>query len=65
MAAMILFIASLIIGSVLWAALALFVMLLFFPAGQQLAVIVPDVPLTEFPGALAHGEVMLTTEVPV
>ena len=63
--AMIVFIASLVIGSVLWAALSLFVMLLTFIAGEQFAVKVPDVQLTEFTDALAHGEVLLMVDVPV
>ncbi len=63
--AVIVFIASLVIGSVLWAALSLFVMLLTFIAGEQFAVKVPDVQLTEFTDALAHGEVLLMVDVPV
>ena len=65
MAAMIVFIASLVIASVLWAALSLLVMLMTFIAGEQFAVKVPDVQLTEFTDALAHGEVLLMVDVPV
>ena len=62
--AMVVFIASLVLGSVLWAAISLFVMLLTFIAGEQFAVKVPDVHLTEFTDALAHGEVLLMVDVP-
>ena len=63
--AAIVFIASLVLGSVIWAALSLFVMLLTFISGEQFAVKVPDVHLTEFTDALAHGEVLLMVDVPV
>ena len=63
--AMTVFIASLVLGRVIWAALSLFVMLLTFIAGEQFAVKVPDVHLTEFTDALAHGEVLLMVDVPV
>ena len=59
------FIASLVLGSVIWAAISLFVMLLTFILGEQFAVKVPDVHLTEFTDALAHGEVLLMVDVPV
>ena len=62
--AMVILIASLVLGSVLWAALSLFVMLLTFMAGEQFAVKVPDVHLSEFTDALAHGEVLLMVDVP-
>lgn len=65
MLAMIVFIASLVVGSVLWAAISLLVMLLTFIAGEQFAVKVPDVHLSEFTDALAHGEVLLMVDVPV
>lgn len=65
MLAMIVFIASLVLGSVIFAALSLFVMLLTFIEGEQFAVKVPDVQLTEFTDALAHGEVLLMVDVPV
>jgi hypothetical protein len=63
--AAIIFIASLVLGSVIWAALSLFVMLLIFIAGEQFAVKVPDVHLSEFTDALEHGEVLLMVDVPV
>ena len=58
-------IASLVIGSALWAAISLLVMLLTFVGGEQFAVKVPDVHLTEFADALSHGEVLLMLDVPV
>ena len=57
-------IASLALASVLWAALSLLVMLLTFIAGERFAVKVPDVHLSEFTDALAHGEVLLMVDVP-
>lgn len=63
--AMIAFIASLVSGSVLWAALSLFVMLLTFISGEQFAVKVPDVTLSEFTDALEHGGVLLMVDIPV
>jgi hypothetical protein len=62
MRALIVFIASLVIGSVLWAALSLFVMLPTFTAGEQFAVKVPNVHLTEFTDAVAHGCVSWTID---
>ncbi|MBT8129697.1 MAG: hypothetical protein KJP10_06880 [Gammaproteobacteria bacterium] len=59
------FIASLVSGSVLWAALSLFVVLLTFISGEQFAVKVPDVTLSGFTDALEHGEVLLMVDVPV
>ena len=59
------FIASLVSGSVLWAAISLFVMLLTFIAGEQFAVKVPDVTLSQFTDALEHGAVLLMVDVPV
>lgn len=61
---MVVFIASLVMGSVIWAAISLFMMLLTFIAGEQFAVKVPDVHLTEFTDALAHGEILLMVDVP-
>jgi hypothetical protein len=65
LSATIAFIASLVSGSVLWAALSLFVMLLTFISGEQFAVKVPEVTLSEFTDALEHGEVLLMVDVPV
>ena len=61
---MVVFIASLVMGSVIWAAISLFIMLLTFIAGEQFAVKVPDVHLAEFNDALAHGEILLMVDVP-
>jgi hypothetical protein len=58
-------IASLVTGSVIWAVGSLLVVILTFVAGEQFAVKVPDVHLTEFTGALSHGEVLLVLDVPV
>ena len=58
-------IASLVLGSVIWAVGALLVAVLTFIAGEQFAVKVPDVHLTEFTDALSHGEVLLMLDVPV
>ncbi|UCB55639.1 MAG: hypothetical protein JSW45_03675 [Thiotrichales bacterium] len=63
--ALIVFIASLVLGSVFSATVSLVVMLLTFLAGEQFAVKVPDVHLTEFTDALAHGEILLMVDVPV
>jgi len=58
-------IASPVLGSVIWAAGSLLVVLSTFFAGEQFAVKVPDVHLTEFTDALSHGEVLLMLDVPV
>ena len=57
-------VASVIAGSVAWSVVALLVMVLTFVAGEQFAVHVPDVHLTEFTDALSHGEVLLMVDVP-
>jgi hypothetical protein len=56
-------VTSLIVGSVIWAVVSLFVMVLTFIAGEQFAVHVPDVQLTDFTNALSHGEVLLMVDV--
>jgi len=58
------FIASLAFGDLIWATVALFVMALTFFIGEQFAVKVPDVHLTEFTDALSHGEILLMIDVP-
>jgi hypothetical protein len=63
MLALIVFIASLVTGSVLWAALSLFVILPTFIAGEQFAVKVPNVHLAEFTDALAHVPVYRVAEI--
>ncbi len=62
--ALAIFIASLVMVNFLWTAISLFVMFITFIAGEQFAVRVPDVHLTEFTDALAHGEVLLMIDVP-
>ena len=50
----------------LWLALgSITVMLVTFIAGEQFAVRVPDVHLSEFTDALRHGEILLMVDVPV
>jgi len=58
------FIASLAFGDFIWAAVSLFAMVLTFFIGEQFAVKVPDVHLTEFTDALSHGEILLMIDVP-
>jgi hypothetical protein len=55
---------GLVMGHALVALLSLLVMLLAFIAGEQIAVRVPNVHLTEFTYALRHGEVLLMVDVP-
>ena len=62
--ALIVFVSSLVSADLLWAAVSLLVMLLTFIAGEQFVVRIPDVHLTEFTGALSHGEVLLMIDVP-
>jgi hypothetical protein len=47
-----------------WSAVALFIMLATFIAGEQFVVHVPNVHLTEFTDALSHGEILLMVDVP-
>lgn len=56
--------ASLLMGQALVTLMSLLVMLLTFIAGEQIAVRVPNVHLTEFTDALSHGEVLLMVDVP-
>jgi len=55
---------SMVTGKALAALMSLLVMLLTFIAGEQIAVRVPNVHLTEFTDALHHGEVLLMVDVP-
>jgi hypothetical protein len=57
-------ISGLVLGHALMILLSLLVMLLTFIAGEQIAVRVPNVHLTEFTDALRHGEVLLMVDVP-
>jgi len=57
-------ITALATGETLWAVIALAVMLITFIAGEQFAIYLPDVNLTEFTDALSHGEILLMVDVP-
>lgn len=57
-------IATLISGQILWSAVAIFVMLAAFIAGELFVVYVPKVHLNEFSDALSHGEILLMVDVP-
>ena len=59
------FVASMLNGSLLWAGVSILIMLVTFLAGEQFAVRIPDVHLTEFTDALSHGEVLLMIDVPI
>jgi hypothetical protein len=61
--ALILLIASLATAEWFWSGFALAMMLITFFAGQQFVVRIPDVHLTEFTDALAHGEILLMVDV--
>ena len=47
-----------------WATVSLLTMAATFFAGEQFAVHVPDVHLSEFTDALSHGEILLMIDVP-
>jgi len=57
-------VASLVMDQAPAALVSLLVMVLAFIAGEQIAVRVPNVHLTEFTDALSHGEVLLMVDVP-
>jgi hypothetical protein len=57
-------VTALVAGSVAWALVSVLIMALTFFAGEQFAVKIPDVQLTEFTDALSHGEVLLMVDVP-
>lgn len=63
--ALIILIASLSMAEWLWFGLAIVVMLVTFFVGQQFVMHLPDVHLTEFTDALAHGEILLMIDVPL
>ncbi len=63
--ALIILIASLAAAEWFWSGFALLTMLISFFAGQQFVARIPDVHLTEFTDALAHGEILLTLDVPL
>lgn len=62
--AAIVFLITLVIGELFWILSALAMMLVTFFVGQQFVVRVPDVHLSEFTDALAHGEILLMVDVP-
>ena len=51
-------------GEFIWAMVSLMIMAVTFFAGEQFAVRVPDVHLSEFTDALSHGEILLMIDVP-
>ena len=63
--ALIVLIASLVAAEWFWSGFALVTMLITFFAGQQFVARIPDVHLTEFTDALAHGEILLMVDVPL
>jgi len=58
------FFITLVMVELYWMLAALFVMTVTFFAAEHFVVHVPDVHLTEFTDALAHGEVLLMVDVP-
>lgn len=58
-------IATILTGALFWSMLSLLVMLATFMAGQQFVMRIPEVHLTEFTDALAHGEILLMIDIPV
>jgi hypothetical protein len=57
-------VVTLLAGEYVWSLTALSLMLVTFLAGELFVVRVPDVHLTEFVDALAHGEILLMIDVP-
>ncbi len=62
--ALIALIDGLVRGSVFWSVVALLVMIAAVVGGALFALRVPDVHLSEFRGALSHGDVLLMVDVP-
>jgi len=62
--ALIALVVALVVGEFIWAMISFVIMAVTFIAGQQFAVRVPDVHLTEFVDALSHGEILLMIDVP-
>ncbi len=58
-------ITTILTGALFLSIFSLLVMLATFMAGQQFAMRIPVVHLTEFTDALAHGEILLMIDVPV
>lgn len=59
------FIVTLVMAEYAWSLVALASMTATFFAGEHFVVHVPDVHLTEFTDALAHGEILLMVDVPI
>lgn len=55
---------ALALGSVVWALVALVLMISTFSAGAFYAMRIPELSLAEFRAALAHGEILLMVDVP-
>ncbi|MDQ7075756.1 MAG: hypothetical protein Q9O24_11530 [Gammaproteobacteria bacterium] len=62
--AFVVFVTALVSSSFVGAVSALSVMALTFVAGEKFVVHLPNVHLTEFSDALAHGEILLMIDVP-
>ena len=62
--ALIALVVALVAGEFIWSMISLAIMAVTFIAGEQFAVRVPDVHLTEFTDALSHGEILLMIDVP-
>ena len=55
---------SFVASEFMWAVISFLIMASTFIAGEQFVVHVPTVHLTEFTGALSHGEILLMIDVP-
>jgi len=62
--ALIALVVALVAGEFIWSMICLAIMAVTFIAGEQFAVRVPNVHLTEFTDALSHGEILLMIDVP-
>ena len=62
--ALIALVVTLVAGEFIWSMICLAIMAVTFIAGEQFAVRVPNVHLTEFTDALSHGEILLMIDVP-
>jgi hypothetical protein len=61
--ALLVLVYALVTGDFFWGISSLAIMIISFIAGEQFAVHVPDVHLTEFTHALSHGEILLMIDV--
>ncbi|MHB8455281.1 MAG: hypothetical protein ACYDDO_11440 [Acidiferrobacterales bacterium] len=57
-------IQGLVRGSIIWSAVSLLIIIAAIAGGALFAVLVPDVHLGEFRGALSHGDIVLLVDVP-